>query len=459
MKNIINEFIAVLDEKSVISDNFLKEPYETDWRNRYKNNALAVLLPENTFQISLIIKICEKYKIGIIPQGGNTSLCGSSIPTSLQSPQVIINLKKLNKILTVDINNSNIIIESGCTLKQIQEEAAKYNLYFPLSMSSEGNCQIGGNIATNAGGIHVIKYGTMRDLILGVEIVLANGEIINQLQSLRKNNTNFDLKQLFIGSEGTLGIITKASLKLYPQPQNYCTSLIAIKSLANAIKILQELKPFNLCAFEIMDKNSQLIYNQHFTNRKIAIEENWLILFELETDINFNIDIITKILYNNKVNMNQVILASNHKERKKIWQIREELPLAEKSNGFAIKHDISLPISNIEEFINANTNNIMNKYHKAFINIFGHLGDGNLHYNVNFPMQSKDYIETQEITINQIVYEDVIKFGGSFSAEHGIGILKKSWFKKYYDINSYNLAKSIKILLDPNNILNPGKVF
>lgn len=455
-EQFIAEITNIVGVDSVLTDD--KKSHETDWRNRYYNQSLAVVFPTTVEQISRIIKLSSIYKIGIVPQGGNTSLCGASVPNSTKAPQIILNLRRLDKIINIDINNKSITVEAGCTLQQVIEVAKDNDLYFPLSIASSGSSQIGGNIATNAGGIHVVKYGMMSDLVLGLEVFMPDGSIINQLQSLRKNNTYFDLKQLFIGSEGTLGIITKATLKLYQQPESYFTAMCGVEDLGIACKLFNLLnKYYSICAFEIINPLTQQIHNKHF--HPMGVTAPWVILFEIETNSEFNLEELINKLNVLSIDLNNVILASNETERQNLWQVRENIPLAEKMEGFAVKHDISLPISNIEEFIKTNELNIIRHYPNAQIIIFGHLGDGNLHYNIQF--KTIDYNELQEIEheINQIVYTNVYKYNGSFSAEHGIGILKKHWFSKYYDPNSYELALSIKKLLDPNNILNPGKVF
>lgn len=460
IENVVVKLREIVSIDGLLLDEKVKASYEKEWRNRYSNPSLGVIFPKNVSQIQQILGICQEYQIGVIPQGGNTSMCAGSIPTDSPKPQLIINLSKLNHILEFDIANNSVTVEAGCTLHQIQEHARENNLYFPLSIGSEGSCQIGGNIATNAGGIHVIKYGMMRDLVLGLEVVLANGQIVNQLKELKKNNVNFDLKQLFIGSEGTLGIISKATLKLFPQIKKYFTGLIGLQDIGQAISLLNHLKKdYSVCAFEIINLLTQQIYNLHFKENSLPIQDNWLILFELEIGDNFDIEKITDLFEKQKIDLNLVILASTDGERQKLWQFRENIPLAEKLSGFAVKHDIALPLSKIEDFIISNQKNIQKKYPDAQIITFGHLGDGNLHYNIQF--NQRNYKELQEIEndINSIVYKDVDVYNGTFSAEHGIGYIKKSWMAKYYDPVSYAIAQSIKQLLDPNNILNPGKIF
>jgi FAD/FMN-containing dehydrogenase len=454
--DILLELSLIVGQNQVITDPVQQHAYLRDWRGRYKGQALAVVKPQTTDQIVKLVRLCQLNSISIIPQGGNTSLCGGATPLDQSFPsQIVVNFSLMNKILAIDIENNSITVEAGCTLSQIIKYAEKHKRYFPLSIASEGSCQIGGNIATNAGGIHVIKYGMVRDMVLGLEIVLPDGRIINQLNCLRKNNSYLDLKQIFIGSEGTLGIISKAVLKLYPVPLGYVTGLISVKSISQAIELLNILSVhFSVCAFEIIGQTMQQIYNAKFTANQIPLSDAWVILFELQTpDLDNAIELISKI----GLDTQQLIINDNLTLRNKLWQIRENLPVAEKMYGVAVKHDISLPISRIEEFILLNQKNIKKSYPEAQIIIFGHLGDGNLHYNVQLATQAETV--SQENNINQIVYTDVLSLGGSISAEHGIGQLKLSWYKDSSDLNSYNLAGQIKQLLDPNNLFNPNKIF
>lgn len=453
---ILARLTTIVGANHVITNPAQMASYLNDWRGRYAGNALAVVKPQNTKQITELITLCQANNISIVPQGGNTSLCGGATPLNQSTPhQLIINLSLMNKILAVDTQNNSITVEAGCTGAQVIESAHNHKRYFPLSIASEGSAQIGGNIATNAGGIHVIKYGMIRDMVLGLEAVLADGTVLNQLNGLRKNNSYLDLKQLFIGSEGTLGIITKAVLKLYPEPCGYTTGLIGVKTISHAIELLNGLSAyFSVCAFEIIGNTMQEIYNANIKNPKLPLQDNWLILFELETS---NHDDAVNVLLGCNLDVSKIIITDGLTSRSTLWQIRENMPVAEKINGIAVKHDISLPISSIEQFVQLNQKNIKNIFPNAQIIIFGHLGDGNLHYNIQLKTQTET-IE-QETTINQIVYDDVLSFGGSISAEHGIGQLKASWYKYLSDPVSYNLARQIKQQLDPNNLFNPNKIF
>lgn len=459
----IAKFNEICGNNNVITKTELMSTYLTDWRKRYTGRAIAILFPENTKQIVAIIKYCQQEKIAITPQGGNTSTCGAATPlTNHTAHQIIINLARMNRVIEIDSENSSITVEAGCTLQMVQELAAEHNLYFPLTLASQGSCQIGGNLATNAGGIQVLKYGMMRDLTLGLEVVLANGDIIQSNHKLRKNNTYLDLKQLFIGSEGTLGIITNATLKLFPAPVSYLTFMLPLDNLALALNFLARLRQNysnNVSAFEIIKGDSQKLYNQQFPDAKLSFTANWLLLAELEINADFSLDNFTQLLESIDINLDNVLIASNDKQRKDLWLIREHIPLAEKAYGYAVKHDISLPLGKIEEFLVTNMPKLKQIEDDGYFSIFGHLGDGNLHYNFGKKGATLAETESLEERISEIVYQDVVNLGGSIAAEHGIGISKKKWFKKHLPAESLQLLQTIKNQLDPSNLFNPGKIF
>lgn len=459
--SLIQQFQDIVGVSHVISDIKHKESFVTDWRGRYQGNAFAVLKPQTTAQVSDIVKLCAAHNISIIPQGGNTSLCGGATPLKQSAQlQVIINLSQMNHIIEVDTKSNSITVEAGVILDAVIKTVNLHNRYFPLSIGSGGSCQIGGNIATNAGGIHVIKYGMMKDLVLGLEVVLADGSVVDQLYKLYKNNTNFDIKQLFIGSEGTLGIITKAVLKLYPKPNNYITGLVGLDSISQGIDLANKLRQYFACSsFEIIHIGAQEIYNHNFKNEQFPFSNTYLALFEIEqfgdTSDTHMEDLVAAKLLASKIDQTQILIASNLKERNSLWQMRENIPLAEKMYGVMIKHDISLPINKIDDFLNENQKTLLTFYPKAQFVIFGHLGDGNLHYNVYIP--GVDVTQYEE-HINQLVYLDVHKYQGSISAEHGIGQLKIDWYQ-LSNPAAYKLAHQIKQVLDPYNRFNPGKIF
>ncbi|TXI92505.1 MAG: FAD-binding oxidoreductase [Neisseriales bacterium] len=458
----LTRFHEICGSNNVVTKSELMSAHLTDWRKRYTGNAIAILFPENTSQIVAIIKYCQQQKIAITPQGGNTSTCGAATPLANHTaPQIIINLARMNKVIEVDRVNSSITIEAGCTLEMVQEVAASHNLYFPLTLASQGTCQIGGNLATNAGGTQVLKYGMMRDLTLGLEVVLPNGSIIQNNHKLRKNNTYLDLKQIFIGSEGMLGIITRATLKLFPLPVNYLTLMLPVEKLVTALTLLEKLKHHylnNVSAFEIIKDDSQKLYNQQFPDEKLPFTANWLLLAELEINADFNLDNFISLLESIGIKPDDVLIASNDKQRRALWLIREHIPLTEKTYGYAVKHDISLPLGKIEEFLTTNMPKLRKIEADGYFSIFGHLGDGNLHYNFGKKGASLAETEALEERVSKIVYQDVINFGGSIAAEHGIGIAKKEWFKKYTPVENLQLLQALKNQLDPLNLFNPGKI-
>jgi len=462
-KQIIKELENICGISNIISNHTQMSSYLTDWRNRYMGNAIAVAFPKNTQEIETLVKYCLNNHIAITPQGGNTSTCGGATPfTNYEKPQIIINLARMNKAIEVDKINQSITVEAGCTLEQVQLAAEKHGLYFPLCLASQGSCQIGGNIATNAGGVHVLKYGMMRDLTLGIEAVLANGKFINLDSKLRKNNTYLDVKQLLIGSEGTLGIISKATLKLYPIPFDLITFLIGINNLDQALSLLSLLRGSylnNVCAFEIIKKDSQDIYNKYFSAEPLPFTAEWLILGELEINADFNLDSFISLIDSIRISLEKTSIASSIKERQYLWSIREKIPLAEKQHGYAVKHDISLPLGKIDEFLSINMPKLTNAVPNGYFSIFGHLGDGNLHYNLGINGASKEDVEKLEELISPIVYNDVVALKGSIAAEHGIGQAKKYWFQRFCPAENYQLLKAIKELLDPYYLFNPGKIF
>jgi len=455
MEKFLDALRQIIADNQIICEPDKKHSYEVDWRKQFHATSVAVVFPTITTQIQDIIQLCLTHGVKITPQGGNTSKCGGAVPNDNSQPHIILNLAKMNNILDFNAANKSICVEAGCTLAQIQDFVKKHNLYFPLQLTSAESCQIGGNIATNAGGINVLKYGMMRDMVLGLEVVLPNGSIVNQLKCLRKDNTYIDLKQLFIGSEGTLGIISKATLKLYHRPQHTITCLFTANSIKDCINIMSTIENNNqnLTAFEIINQTAQDIYNKYYD--AISIRANWLILAEMvfynEQQLNESYVLIDQL-----TNSQKPIIATNSKERQQLWLIRKNIPHAEKLFGKALKYDISLPLDKIDSFISDNYAAIKSYLTNENIIIFGHLGDGNLHYNI--PMSHiKDNTNIELLT--QIVYTTVNKFGGSISAEHGIGQLKNKWFKMFSDSSSYELATSIKSFIDPTNLLNPGKIF
>ena len=438
--------------------------YCTDWRGRYSGKALAVVLPGDTQQVAAVVALCAEHSIAIVPQGGNTSLCGGSVPLP-QGQQLVLNLSRMNKIQALDTLNYTLTVEAGCALATAREAAEQVNRLFPLGLSAiASQCEIGGNISTNAGGVGVLRYGNMRDLVLGLEVVLPDGRIWDGLRSLRKDNTGYDLKHLFIGAEGTLGIITAAVLKLFPRPQSVVTACVAVRDPAVAVKLLAHLRAHcgdKISAFEIISSSCLDLVLKHIpdTAEPFVTRHEWIVLVELS-------DVLPAPLDAPLLNALQAFgagileFAVDSKDSAvSWWNLRKNISEAQKREGISIKHDVAVPISHVAEFI-AQTNAAL---HAAFnglrIIAFGHIGDGNIHYNLSMldSAQNPAFI-AQSQQVNNIVYDIVHKLNGSISAEHGLGQLKRNEIGHYKSALELELMRSIKHTLDPNNLMNPGKV-
>ena len=432
-----------------------------DWRGDFIGTSDIILFPKSTSAISKIIKACEKNHIPIIPQGGNTGLVGGSVPRK-DKGEIILNLKNMNNIRKINLTDNSVIIESGCILEDLKKKLQEYDMEFPLNMGSKGSCQVGGNIATNAGGVNYIKYGSIRQNILGLEVITTSGEIISNLSSIKKNNTGLDLKQIFIGSEGTLGIITAATFRIYKKPQERCILWLGSDCVSEILKTYSYFTKIfcdQISSFELMNKKSLEIL------KKIGIEfrttKEYYCLIELSNfqDIQNFQDYIMDKIANINLSFEDVILTKNEQENIKFWNIRESIPLAEKKENFVIKHDVSIPLERMEQFINETDQKLKNTFSAEIIN-FGHIGDNNLHYNVSVSKNMKPNEEKRVLKkVNDIVYSHTTKFGGSISAEHGIGQLRKDDLKKYKSRFELEKMKSIKKIFDPFDIFNPGKIF
>lgn len=444
------------------------EPYVTDWRGRYSGRALAVVRPANTEEVAAVVRWAQEHRIPILPQGGNTSLCGGATPSI--EPVIILSLLRLNKIRSIDVANDTIVVEAGCILQQVQEYAAAHQRLFPLSLAAEGSCTIGGNLATNAGGTQVLRYGNARDLALGLEVVTAGGQIWQGLRGLRKDNTGYDLCSLFIGSEGTLGIITAATLKLYPQPVAQHTALVAVPSLEAAAELLALARQgfdAGLTAFEIMARNCVEAVVACFPEQRVAFtgeaaQANWFVLIELsdnesEQHAQQRLETVLGQALEQALALDVIIAASGAQSRE-LWHIRESIPLAEKVLGKSVKHDIGLPVSEVADFVRETNALIQEAYPGVEHVVFGHLGDGNLHYNVAKGRYTEKEVLSFESAIYTIVFDQLKKRHGTISAEHGVGQLKKDWLVLYQDPIELILMRQIKQALDPLNLMNPGKL-
>ncbi len=464
MKNRkLYKLICSLNPNEYSTDLDILKKHCIDWRGEFKGDSDLILFPKSIKQISNILKFCHKNNIAVVPQGGNTGLVGGSVPRK-KKDEIIINLSNLHNIRDIDLIGNSITLESGCILDNVKNELIKYDLEFPLSMGSRGNCQIGGNIATNAGGVNVIKYGTIRNNILGIEVIFPDGNIYSSLKNIKKNNTGLDLRHLFIGSEGTLGVITAATIQLYPLPKEKTVIWASFNNFTNVLsfyKYMNGVFKDLITSFEFMNKESIEILEKHECKLANLKKNDYYCLVELsnfQQIDNFNNFIFSKIDLKN-VHTDDFILSKSNAENKKLWNYRESIPLAERKENLIIPHDISIPLKNISKFVVETTKEIKKFENSSYIINFGHLGDNNLHYNVLIENHQKVSKKIISKAINRIVFDSVNKFGGAISAEHGIGQLRKKELLRHKNSFEIKKMKSIKKLFDPKNILNPGKVF
>ena len=439
------------------------QPHLTEWRGVYEGRALIMVKPRTTDEVVAIVRACAENHTAIVPQGGNTGMCGGAVPDA-SGEQVILNLSRMNQVLDVDAGNFSMTVEAGCLLATAQEAARAAGRYFPLSLGAEGSCQIGGNIATNAGGINVGRYGTARALVLGLEVVLANGTVLDNLRSLRKDTAGYDLKQLFIGSEGTLGIITAASLRLFPDPGHLATALVGIDSAGAAVELLGSLKTKledRIESFELVSRRVFNLVETHIPNATLPFEEEypWYVLIEAATGADPELLASALLQEAEDGRLLDAVIAKNETEAADLWRLRHSIAEAERQDGKALKHDISVPLSKMQEFLVRGDQLLDERWPEARLVAFGHVGDGNLHYNVVLPrgLSAEEWTAEGE-RVTGALYDLVHSLNGSFSAEHGVGQSKKAYLASYRAGPELDLMRSLKKMLDPANILNPGKV-
>lgn len=467
----MNEFLqacrAAIGAAHVLTEPADTAGYLTDQRGRYTGRAVAVLRPADTAETAAIVRLCAQYRVPLVPQGGNTGLVLGSVPDQ-GGTAAVLSLRRLNRIRAVDPVNNTMTVEAGCVLQTVQQEAAAAARLFPLSLAAEGSCTIGGNLSTNAGGTGVLRYGNTRELCLGLEVVTAQGEVMSSLKGLRKDNTGYDLRDLFIGAEGTLGVITAAVLKLFPQPRAQVTALAALKTPAQALRLLnlaQSRCGPALTGFELMSDFCLQLVAKHFTDQRLPFAQRHpqYVLLELsdseseEHARGIFEDVIGNALEQDIID--DAVIASSIAQSKSLWQLRENISMAQAHEGKNIKHDISVPISRIAEFIEVTDKLVQQASPACRMVTFGHLGDGNLHYNVSPPegVADTEFIRQQH-AINLVVHDSVDRFGGSISAEHGLGALKREEITRYKSPVELALMRTIKQALDPHNLMNPGKV-
>jgi len=467
--SLIDDLRAIVGATHVLTDGDLSA-WEQDWRKRARGKALAVVRPGSTDEVARIVKACAAAGTAIVPQGGNTGLAVGSVPDG-SGTQIVLSLTRLNAIREIDAANLTVTVEAGCVLQVLQEAAEKAGFLFPLSLAAEGSCTIGGNLATNAGGTQVVRYGNARELCLGLEVVTAQGEVWHGTSGLRKDNTGYDLRDLLVGSEGTLGIITAATMKLYPLPAAQLTAWAAVPSLDHAVRLLglahQKLGA-GLTGFEVMGQFALSLVGKHMPQLRVPFLGDdatpYCVLLEnsdseSEDHARARFEALLESAFEEGC-VTDAVIAENLTQAHQLWHIRESIPLAQAEEGLNIKHDISIGVSRIPAFV-AETDALLQKEIAGvrLVN-FGHLGDGNLHYNVQAPADgdAKVFLREQEERVNTLVYDQVEKFGGSFSAEHGIGELKVHKLEKHKSPVALGMMRAIKGALDPHNLLNPGRV-
>ncbi|MBR7798713.1 FAD-binding oxidoreductase [Undibacterium fentianense] len=467
MQTFINLCKAIVGNEHVLTSEVEQKSYLEDWRQRVVGKALAIVRPSNTEQVAALVQLCQDHHVPIVPQGGNTGLVFGSIPDQ-SGTAIVLSLKRLQGIRKIDLDNHTMTVEAGCLLAQVQEAANEVGLLFPLSLASEGSCTIGGNLSTNAGGTAVLRYGNTRELCLGLEVVTAQGEIWNGLRELRKDNTGYDLRDLFIGAEGTLGIITACVLKLFPKPTQTQTVFTSLDSIEQAVALLETGKKqlgASLTGFELINQISLELVHHYFPQLQRIFSETsaWYVLLEVTNhgtvyDLDHQLEQVCATALEQDIILNASI-AKTEKQAKNCWAIRESISAAQAKAGKNIKHDISLPISQIANFVKTTDAILQTAYPGCRMVTFGHLGDGNLHYNVSSPVHKdpEQFLEHQKI-VNQIVHDQTMQHAGSISAEHGIGELKKAELRRYKSKVEMQLMRAIKNALDPQNLMNPGKI-
>ena len=474
MKTLLNELAHLVGAAHVLTEGDLSA-WEQDWRKRSRGKALAVVRPGSTDEVAQVVKACAAYLsqhpdsgLSLVPQGGNTGLVVGSTPDTT-GQQIVLSLQRMNAVRHLDADNLTVTVEAGCILQTLQEKALAAQLLFPLSLAAEGTCTIGGNLGTNAGGTQVLRYGNTRELCLGLEVVTAQGEVWHGLSGLRKDNTGYDLRDLYIGSEGTLGVITAATLKVYPLPRARLTAWAAVPSLTAAVQLLglaHRHLSAGLTGFEVMGQFALSLVAKHFPQMRVPFQQESAFCVLLENS-DHESEEHARALFEQLLEtaleagcVTDAVVAENLTQAKQLWHIRESIPLAQSEEGLNIKHDISLPVSAIPEFVTATDALLEAAIPGVRLVNFGHLGDGNLHYNVQAPegMDAAAFLRTQEEEVNTLVFDSVTRFKGSISAEHGVGSLKVDHLTHYKSPVALQLMRAIKTAMDPHNLLNPGRV-
>ena len=473
MSDFIQKLAAIVGERGLITDAAGKHPYLTDWRENFLGTALAVVRPASTEEVAGVVRLCAAEKVAIVPQGGNTGLVGGGTPDEA-GREIVLSLNRMNRITDIDPIGYSMTVEAGCILKTIQETAAQHDRLFPLSLAAEGSCTIGGNLSTNAGGVQVLHYGNARHLVLGLEVVTPAGDIWNGLRALKKDNTGYDLRDLYLGAEGTLGIITKAVLKLWPKPKDVATSWIAVPTPESAVALLSgahAASEDNVTSCELMSRQGIDFVLKHIPGATdpLADKHDWYVLLEWsssrprrEGENQSGLREKMEAFLGEQMESGQVLdaaIAQNETQARALWALRENHSEAQKREGPSIKHDISVAVSKLPTFMHEGLAAMKQALPECRPVPFGHVGDGNLHFNCQSPPGwDKPRFMAYHEAISGAVYDLVVGHGGSISAEHGIGLLKVDELAHYRTKIELDAMRAIKRALDPQNIMNPGKV-
>jgi FAD/FMN-containing dehydrogenase len=467
MADIARELAGLLGADGLLSTPADLEPYLTDHRKLYAGRALAVASPRSTAEVSKLLAWCNERRIGVVPQGGNTGYCGGATPDE-SGNQIVLSLRRLNRIRKLEPLNYSLVAESGCILAEVQRAADEAERFFPLSLGAEGTCQIGGNLSTNAGGTNVVRYGMTRDLVLGLEVVLADGRVLDSLGVLRKDNTGYDIKQLFLGAEGTLGVITAASLKLFPKIRASATAFAAVPDVQSAVTLLSDLRAASgdtISSFELIPRIGIELTTQHIPGVKDPLDQryDWYVLCELTSSRESDaLDRLLEGTLEHALELGLVIdaaVARSERDRESFWKLRETIPEAQRLDGGSLKHDVSLPIQSLPQFVAKAAAWVEANVPDGRLVAYGHVGDGNLHFNLNqAPGADRARFFAREEDVRRAIHDLVREFGGSFSAEHGIGRLKVGELERYASPVELDLMRAVKHAFDPHGILNPGKV-
>jgi FAD/FMN-containing dehydrogenase len=465
---LISDLTRLLGPQGLLTAPEDLEPYVVDWRGVYRGKTAAVARPGNTREVAEVMKLCAQAGTPVVPQGGNTGMCGASVPDA-GGGEIVLSLARMNRILDVDPLNNTLTAEAGCVLAAIQQAAADAGRLFPLSLGAEGSCQIGGNLSTNAGGVNVLRYGNTRDLVLGVEVVLPDGRIWNGLRGLRKDNTGYDLKHLFIGAEGTLGIITAVTLKLFPRPAANATAFMAVRDPEAALQLLALMRRHcndRITAFELISRHSLELVWKHVSNTRDPIAEPhpWYVLTELadagnEQALRADLETALEEALQQSL-VDDAVIAENRSQAQALWHMRESIPEGARQEPVMVyRHDIAVAVGRIPEFIREAQAALEARFPGVRLICFGHLGDGNLHYNAYLPERLRSDAAARDAhDVTETVYDIVQRYGGSFSAEHGIGLSKVAELARYKDPVELDLMRTLKRALDPRGLMNPGKV-